>query len=174
MEAPGAVKAKPTVKDDSHGPEVHAGVVVLPTHHLGGHVERGAAQHVLLIPRGHVLSKAEICQAESSWGHREKRFPPCQPLLGDALTCQLQLGVLRGAQEDVLRLQVQVGDVVVVEELQGTGWAGGWACESTALHPKTLGEGPQQRQGGSQAGCPHRAAAGRPVPPSRGASGASG
>lgn len=80
--APRAVKAKPTVKDDAHRPEVHAGVVVLPAHHLGGHVERGAPQHVLLIPRGHVLSKAEICQTQSSWGHGEKASAPSQPFPG--------------------------------------------------------------------------------------------
>lgn len=50
---------------------------------------------MLLIPRRHVLREAEICQ--------------------------LQLGVLRGAEQDVLWLEVQVGDIVVVEELQGAG-----------------------------------------------------
>lgn len=63
-------------------------------------------------------------------------MPPPSRSQGGGLTCQLQLRVLRGAQEDVLRLQVQVGDVVVVEELQGAGWAGGWARDSTALRPK--------------------------------------
>lgn len=65
------------------------------------------------------------------WGGRELPPPaPSPPSLGTALTCQLQLGVLRGAQEDVLWLEVQVGDVVVMEELQGAGWTGRGACGS--------------------------------------------
>lgn len=96
---------------------------------------------MLLVPRRHVLGKAEICGAQSSWGHGDKGSAPSQPLVGAALTCQLQLGVLRSTQEDVLRLQVQVGDVAVVEELEGAGWAGEWARDGTALHPKRPGKG---------------------------------
>lgn len=44
-----------TIQNDPHGPEVHTGIVLPLTHHLRGHVERGATEHVLLIPRGHVL-----------------------------------------------------------------------------------------------------------------------
>lgn len=57
----GAGKGALTIQDDPHGPEVHTGVVLPLTHHLRGHVERGATEHMLLIPRGHVLCKAEVC-----------------------------------------------------------------------------------------------------------------
>lgn len=50
-----------TIQDDPHGPEVHARVILPLAHHLGGHVERGSPEHVLLGPGAHVLREAEIC-----------------------------------------------------------------------------------------------------------------
>lgn len=50
-----------TIQDDPYGPEVHTGVVLPLTHHLWGHVEGGATEHMLLIPRRHVLCKAKVC-----------------------------------------------------------------------------------------------------------------
>lgn len=90
---------------------------------------------MLLIPGRHVLRKPKICRRrgkESLWRgrgtHIHKELPPPAPPWGPALTCQLQLRVLWGTQEDVLWLEVQVGDVAVVEELQGAGWVGRQAC----------------------------------------------
>lgn len=54
-----------TVQDDPHRPEVHTGVVVPLTHHFRGHVKRGATEHTLLIPRGHVLCEAEVYRQEA-------------------------------------------------------------------------------------------------------------
>lgn len=49
-----------TVKNDSHGPEIHSGVVLPATHHLRSHVQRRASEDALLIPRWHVLGKTKI------------------------------------------------------------------------------------------------------------------
>lgn len=74
-----------TIQDDPHRPEVYTGIVLPLTHHLGSHIEWGATKHVLLIPGGHVLCKAKVCQ--------------------------FKVGLLQGAQQNVLWLQVQVRDV---------------------------------------------------------------
>lgn len=50
-----------TIQDDSHRPEVHTGIVLPLAHHLWGHVERRASQHMLLSPWAHVLCKAKVC-----------------------------------------------------------------------------------------------------------------
>lgn len=61
----GAGDSALTIQDDPHGPEVHTGIVLPLTHHLGSHVEGRATEHMLLIPGGHVLCKAKVCRQEA-------------------------------------------------------------------------------------------------------------
>lgn len=37
-------------------------------------------------------------------------------------TCQFEMGLLQGAQQNVLWLQIQVRDIPFMQELQGTSW----------------------------------------------------
>lgn len=54
------MKSTLTVKNDSHRPEIHSGVILAPTHHFGSHVQRRASQHALFVPWWHVLGEAKV------------------------------------------------------------------------------------------------------------------
>lgn len=64
-----------------------------------------------------------------------RTHPQTSSLMFQTHTCQFKVGLLQGAQQNVLWLQIQVRDVPFMQKLQGTSWGIGPTQRTKSAEP---------------------------------------